>query len=79
MGLNEFMVGSAHPASADAPGASEPAGGEGVEPDLAAWSGNVLIWEGKQVGLLLRTLNGKNHLSPPPGAAGGSIEPRPGT
>jgi deoxyribonuclease V len=41
--------------------------GEGSEPDLAAGSYNVLIWKGKQVGLILRTQTGKNPLYVSPG------------
>jgi deoxyribonuclease V len=41
--------------------------GEGKEPDLAAGSYNLLIWNGKQVGLLLRTQKGKKSLYVSPG------------
>jgi deoxyribonuclease V len=41
--------------------------GEGVEPDLAAGSYNVLIWKGKQVGLILRTQKGIKPLHVSPG------------
>jgi deoxyribonuclease V len=41
--------------------------GEGVEPELAAGSFNVLIWKGKQVGLILRTRKGIKPLYVSPG------------
>jgi deoxyribonuclease V len=41
--------------------------GEGEEPELAAGSCNVLIWKGKQVGLILRTQKDKNPLYVSPG------------
>jgi deoxyribonuclease V len=41
--------------------------GEGTEPDAAAGSYNVLIWKGKQVGLILRTQKGKKPLYVSPG------------
>jgi len=41
--------------------------GEGQEPDLAAGSYNPLIWQGKVVGLLLRTQKGKKPLYLSPG------------
>lgn len=41
--------------------------GEADEPDLAAGSFNVLIWKGKQVGLILRTQTGKKPLYVSPG------------
>jgi deoxyribonuclease V len=41
--------------------------GEADEPDLAAGSFNVLIWKGKQVGLILRTQKGKKPLYVSPG------------
>ena len=40
--------------------------GAGNEPDLAAGSGNVLIWKGKQIGLSLRTPKGKKTFLPLP-------------
>jgi deoxyribonuclease V len=41
--------------------------GEGEEPELAAESCNVLIWKGKQVGLILRTQKGIKPLYISPG------------
>ena len=41
--------------------------GEGPEPDLAAGSYNPLIWQGKVVGLILRTQKGKKPLYLSPG------------
>ncbi len=41
--------------------------GEGQEPDLAAGSYNPLIWQGKVVGLILRTQEGKKPLYLSPG------------
>jgi deoxyribonuclease V len=41
--------------------------GEGVEPDLTAGAFNLLIWNGKQVGLILRTQKGKKPLYISPG------------
>jgi len=41
--------------------------GEGEEPDLAAGSSKALIWNGKSVGLILRTQKGKNPLYVSPG------------
>lgn len=41
--------------------------GEGNEPNLAAGSFNVLIWKGKQVGLILRTQKGIKPLYVSPG------------
>jgi deoxyribonuclease V len=41
--------------------------GEGQEPDLAAGSYKPLIWQGKEVGLILRTQKGKNPLYISPG------------
>jgi deoxyribonuclease V len=41
--------------------------GEGQEPDLAAGSYNPLIWQGKVVGLILRTQKGKKPLFLSPG------------
>jgi deoxyribonuclease V len=41
--------------------------GEGSEPDLAAGSANALIWQGKQVGYILRTQKGIKPLYVSPG------------
>jgi deoxyribonuclease V len=41
--------------------------GEAEEPELAAGSYNVLIWKGKQVGLILRTQKGVKPLYISPG------------
>jgi len=41
--------------------------GEGQEPDLASGSYNPLIWQGKMVGLILRTQKGKKPLYLSPG------------